>query len=369
MPPSAGHGRASESHISTRLRIEGWIPDRVMAGYQQAAVHLGADDEGEIIATLIRKDPRALTVAQRFKRRFLALLGRRPAIMYVHGWNDYFYRRHASEYWESLGVPFYAVDLRKYGRSLRKGQTPGYIEDLHEYSREFNALRDVIIAEQGEDARILVIGHSQGGLSAALWVSGEHPRNVEAMTLNSPWLELQGNRMFRILSTPVVQAFQLLGGKTVMPMRDPGFYARCIRRATGGEWDYLEHPLYDPSVFLPCAGWMRAIYDAQDEVAKGLKIRIPVLVCTSDASMLQNVWNEGMRLADCVLDVGAVREAALNLGNFVALATIQGGMHDLTMSRPGARRRYFSIVTRWSSALAWRRGIPAASVRAALARM
>jgi alpha-beta hydrolase superfamily lysophospholipase len=350
--------------------VDPWKPDSVLEGYQQATVHLGEDAEGEIVATFVRKDPSKLTLQERWRRWHFSVRGHRLAIMYVHGWNDYFYRRHASEYWESLGIPFYAVDLRKFGRSYRPYQTPGYIEDLHEYRLEFNALRDQIVKEQGKDVRILMIAHSQGGLSASLWVNTEHPHHVEALALNSPWLELQGNRMFRLLSTPVVQMYRLRGGKTVMPMRDPGFYARCIKRSTGGEWDYLDHPLNPGVEFLTRAGWMQAIYNGQDEIAKNLDIQIPVLVCTSDKSMmLQSTWDEGMREADSVLDIIAIRQAALHLGDVVALATIRGGLHDLSMSKPDARRKYFRIVTMWASMMAWRRVIPTKWVDEALAKL
>ena len=350
--------------------VDPWKPDSVLEGSQQATVHLGEDAEGEIVATFVRKDPSKLTLQERWRRWHFSVRGHRLAIMYVHGWNDYFYRRHASEYWESLGIPFYAVDLRKFGRSYRPYQTPGYIEDLHEYRLEFNALRDQIVKEQGKDVRILMIAHSQGGLSASLWVNAEHPHHVEALALNSPWLELQGNRMFRLLSTPVVQMYRLRGGKTVMPMRDPGFYARCIKRSTGGEWDYLDHPLNPGVEFLTRAGWMQAIYNGQDEIAKNLDIQIPVLVCTSDKSMmLQSTWDEGMREADSVLDITAIRQAALHLGDVVALATIRGGLHDLSMSKPDARRKYFRIVTMWASMMAWRRVIPTKWVDEALAKL
>lgn len=350
--------------------VDPWKPDSVLEGYQQATVHLGEDAEGEIVATFVRKDPSKLTLQERWRRWHFSVRGHRLAIMYVHGWNDYFYRRHASEYWESLGIPFYAVDLRKFGRSYRPYQTPGYIEDLHEYRLEFNALRDQIVKEQGKDVRILMIAHSQGGLSASLWVNAEHPHHVEALALNSPWLELQGNRMFRLLSTPVVQMYRLRGGKTVMPMRDPGFYARCIKRSTGGEWDYLDHPLNPGVEFLTRAGWMQAIYNGQDEIAKNLDIQIPVLVCTSDKSMmLQSTWDEGMREADSVLDITAIRQAALHLGDVVALATIRGGLHDLSMSKLDARRKYFRIVTMWASMMAWRRVIPTKWVDEALAKL
>ena len=350
--------------------VDPWKPDSVLEGYQQATVHLGEDAEGEIVATFVRKDPSKLTLQERWRRWHFSVRGHRLAIMYVHGWNDYFYRRHASEYWESLGIPFYAVDLRKFGRSYRPYQTPGYIEDLHEYRLEFNALRDQIVKEQGKDVRILMIAHSQGGMSASLWVNAEHPHHVEALALNSPWLELQGNRMFRLLSTPVVQMYRLRGGKTVMPMRDPGFYARCIKRSTGGEWDYLDHPLNPGVEFLTRAGWMQAIYNGQDEIAKNLDIQIPVLVCTSDKSMmLQSTWDEGMLEADSVLDITAIRQAALHLGDVVALATIRGGLHDLSMSKPDARRKYFRIVTMWASMMAWRRVIPTKWVDEALAKL
>ena len=350
--------------------VDPWKPDSVLEGYQQATVHLGEDAEGEIVTTFVRKDPSKLTLQERRRRWHFSVRGHRLAIMYVHGWNDYFYRRHASEYWESLGIPFYAVDLRKFGRSYRPYQTPGYIEDLHEYRLEFNALRDQIVKEQGKDVRILIIAHSQGGLSASLWVNTEHPHHVEALALNSPWLELQGNRMFRLLSTPVVQMYRLRGGKTVMPMRDPGFYARCIKRSTGGEWDYLDHPLNPGVEFLTRAGWMQAIYNGQDEIAKNLDIQIPVLVCTSDKSMmLQSTWDEGMREADSVLDITAIRQAALHLGDVVALATIRGGLHDLSMSKPDARRKYFRIVTMWASMMAWRRVMPTKWVDEALAKL
>lgn len=111
---------------------------------------------------------------------------------------------------------------------------------------------------------------------------------------------------------------------------------------------------------------MRAIYNAQAEVSRRLDIRIPVLVCTSDRTMLQPTWDEAMREADSVLDITAIRQAALNLGDVVTLATIRGGLHDLSLSRPAARRRYFRIVADWASLMAWRRVIPPAHLRTAL---
>lgn len=343
-----------DSDGDPRVFLSRWGKDLWLPGYQQlTAYFMETDDEGQIIATFVRKNPDSLTAAQRWRRWVRGTLRRKPAaILYVHGWNDHFYRIHASEFWESLGVRFYAVDLAKFGRSYRPGQTPGYTEDLHGYFPQLDALRDTIVKECGDDVRILAIGHSMGGLITSLWMHHRRPHHVAALMLNSPWLELQLTRFGRLLTTPVVRGFRMVGGKTVMPLNDPGFYGRTLYRSQGGLWDYERYQ--ESGVrYVARAGWLNAIYNAQDEVAHGLDIQVPVLVCTSDKSMLQTRWDPGMAKADTVLDVQSVRAAAVGLGKVVTLVQIPDALHDISMSCPEARRLYFRIAARWAMRWAW----------------
>ena len=46
------------------------------------------------------------------------------AVLYLHGWNDYFFQTHLADVLRRAGFDFYALDLRRYGRSLRLGQLP-----------------------------------------------------------------------------------------------------------------------------------------------------------------------------------------------------------------------------------------------------
>ena len=55
-------------------------------------------------------------------------------MLYVHGWNDYFFQTHLADHMADLGFDFYAVDLRRYGRSLRRGHLRGFITDLDDYA-------------------------------------------------------------------------------------------------------------------------------------------------------------------------------------------------------------------------------------------
>lgn len=375
-------GTADQGDDSVRMPgRDGWHPDTVIPGYECKTVALASRIENDAIATFVRKqviEPiRDDKAPGRWMHRLRSAISGKDsgqqeqapsprAIMYVHGWNDYFYRTHVAEFWESLGVRFYAVDLRRYGRSLRPDETPGYIEDLHEYSVELNALRDEIVDDLGDRVQIMLVAHSQGGLISSLWMNAEHPDHVTALALNSPWLELQGNRMLRIVSTPVLKGLLLRGGRSVLPIPDPGFYQKTILHPLGGEWEYDAYPFEGEQQFVPRAGWLEAIYRAQSEISGGLDISVPVLVSTSDRSMMQLTWDEKMREADTVLDVVAIREAAIRLGDLVTLARIKHGIHDLSMSFAKPRREYFSMIAKWAADNAWNREFDDAGLHDAL---
>jgi alpha-beta hydrolase superfamily lysophospholipase len=154
-----------------------WHPD-FLAGYEttdlalpEAAAAPGEPEDAELVATLVRRvgtgsEPR-----------------RRPAVLYLHGWNDYFFQTHLADALDALGYAFYALDLRRYGRSLRRGQLRGFITDLDDYALELDAATDLIAAEHDG---LLLMGHSTGGLICSLWAAAR-PDRVDGLVLNSPW--------------------------------------------------------------------------------------------------------------------------------------------------------------------------------------
>ena len=115
-----------------------WGPDVLGPDYLAQTLELRPDDEGEVVATLVKYAP-ATPQPLRPSR----------AILYLHGWSDYFFQTGLAEFWHAQGVAFYALDLRKYGRSLRPHQTPGYIDNLDAYDEELEASLDVIRTELG----------------------------------------------------------------------------------------------------------------------------------------------------------------------------------------------------------------------------
>jgi alpha-beta hydrolase superfamily lysophospholipase len=313
-----------------------WEPD-ILDGYEsldlplpEAAGAPGEPMDVELVATLIRRAG-----------------GERAdhAVLYVHGWNDYFFQVHVADVLSDAGFAFYAIDLRRYGRSLRLGQLRGFIADLTEYDAELSVAADVIAAEH---QHLTLLGHSTGGLTAALWAA-THPERVRGVMLNSPWLDLQGSAMVRALGVPVIDA---LGGNrptAVLPLPDSGFYARTIHAAQEGEWDFDTELKVSPSPAIR-VGWLRAVLQGHQKVAAGLGLPMPVLVMTSARTDFARRWHDGLHTADTVLDVEQMARRATKLGRHVTIVKFADGLHDLFLSRPAVRKQVFEELVRWSGA-------------------
>ncbi|HEY0118175.1 MAG TPA: alpha/beta hydrolase [Cellulomonas sp.] len=208
--------------------MSAWRTDVLGEPFEARTLHLADDDEGPVTATLVRYAPPTEEPLRQAR-----------VVLYVHGWSDYFFQRGLAEYWHARGAAFYALDLRKYGRSLMSHQTPGYVADLQTYDEDLDAALAVIRSVHGAASRLLVMAHSTGGLVTALWAH-RHPGDVAAMVLNSPWLELQGSSVVRHVSAPAIRQLASFQPKAALPNVDPGFYARSLRVTDGGEWTYDE---------------------------------------------------------------------------------------------------------------------------------
>lgn len=317
-----------------------WVPDVLGDGYEVTTLTLAPDDEGPVVASVVRyapPTPEPLRPAR--------------AVLYLHGWSDYFFQTGLAEFWHARGVAFYALDLRKYGRSLRPHQTPGYVDDLSAYREDLAAALSVVRAEIGLHGRVMVMGHSTGGLVAALWAH-HYPGTIDGLILNSPWLELQGSSVIRHLSGPAVGQLARFQPKAPLPNVDPGYYSRTLAVSSGGEWTFDEQWRPTPS-FPVRAGWLRAIMTGHAQVARGLAISVPVLVLASARSLISPRWHDDMRRSDVVLEVDQIARRAVQLGPQVTVVRIDGGVHDLALSAQPARDRFYAEVDRWTAAYGW----------------
>lgn len=329
-----------------------WVPDVLGDEFAQLTLDLGSDEQGPVVATLVRALPAPVPWWERARRRRPLLEG--VDVLYIHGWSDYFFQKRLARFWTARGARFFALDLRKYGRSLREGQTPGYITDLSTYDEDIAAALDAMgHGEDGEERgrRLILFGHSTGGLTLSLWAS-RHPGAANALILNSPWLEFQFAPV-RAAIAPMVEFQARIRPLDVAPQVDLGYYTRAQQEVADPD-DPMEvntawRPVQTMAVY---AGWLNAILTGHKAVAAGLDIAAPVCVLLSKRFVPPTRWSEELTSADSVLVVDDIARAALRLGSTVTVERIDGALHDVFLSRHEAREDAYRRLHRW--VVGWR---------------
>jgi alpha-beta hydrolase superfamily lysophospholipase len=326
-----------------------WVPDVLGDDWVARTLPLRPNAEGEVVATLVA---RAAVVVDDAATR--APRAERTAVLYIHGFADYFFQTHLAREWEEREIDFFAIDLHGYGRSLLEHQTANFCTDLREYGEELAAATRVVREELGY-GRLVINGHSTGGLVAALWAHSATGREtVDGLVLNSPWLDLNRPWFDRVIGTAVLD---VVGRRAryVVVQHGPSEYSRSLRSESGGEWDIDDRfkPLDGTAVLT---GWLRAIRAGQARLAAGLDVRCPVLVCCSTQSGVNRADNPDLSRVDVVLDVRHIVARAPAIGPDVSVVQIEDGIHDLALSREPARSAYFTAVFEWVAA---HLGVPA----------
>lgn len=322
--------------------MTGWVADSQLAGYRSLTIALpeeatfASEPPGSLVATLVRQH------GDKKHRR---------AVLYLHGWREYFFQRHLAEAFDGFGYDFYALDLRRYGRSLREGQLAGFITDFGDYNAELDRAVE-IIAQHDYDSLVLV-AHSTGGLVGVLYTD-RHPGIFDAVVLNSPWIELQGSALRKLIVSPIMKTISVLSTTAVLPMPDNGFYIRSLAAEQDGEW-HFNPKLKGDEAFLIRVGWLEAVLTGHAQIASGLNIDVPVLVLTSDKTLItaaNSAWSDEIHHADAVLDVERIASRVPNLGSHVTLVRLAGARHDVVLSLPEVRERAFDEMERFLTAYA-----------------
>jgi alpha-beta hydrolase superfamily lysophospholipase len=319
--------RGSVLNVDMELDILG-------AGYQRRTLDMGSDDEGPVVATLVSRPATRPT-------------GR--AVLYLHGWADYFFQSHLADLYVDRGFDFYAIDLRKYGRSLLPHQTPAFVRDISEYYPEMDEAVRIIRTEDGHD-RLLLNGHSTGGLIAALWAHRARAEGlVDGIFLNSPFFEFNFPPLTRGTIGPLAAFISRFRPYAVLPRELSAAYGQSIHADHFGEWRFQDE--WKPLKGFPVqVGWLTAIRRAHAQLQAGLDIPVPVLVACSARSYHQPKWSEAAMSADAVLDVDHIAAYSSRLGRHVTIVRIEGGMHDLMLSAPAVRETVLHELDRWLTA-------------------
>jgi alpha-beta hydrolase superfamily lysophospholipase len=288
-----------------------WQPDRYLPGFEALELSFPDDYDGPVVATLLRLPGGEAP---------------RGPVLYVHGYNDYFFQAHMAQRFAAEGYAFYALDLRKHGRSMRPGQHPNFCRSVAEYNA------DITRAIEEIGAPVLLAGHSTGGLVCSLYAhEGGRKEEVAGLWLNSPFFDWRIHDWKRP-QLHIAAAMGRFSPFTKSPEALPRGYTDSLL-AAGWRFDTALKPLEAFPVYL---GWIAAICDAHAKVQRGLSIQCPVLCMHSD---------EG----DVVLDWRHMARYARSLGPDVTVLQFPGAVHDLVLSRTEIREEVFRQLFAWAA--------------------
>ena len=315
--------------LPTSAQQLNYIPDTLKNGFEQLTIQQPDDYEGKVVTTLVRK-----------------LSPGKPnhAVLYVHGKNDYFFQTEMADNYLKNGYDFYAIDLRKYGRSYRNHQIFNNTRDIREYFADLDtALK--IIRKEGY-TKVLLSGHSTGGLIVSCYAEDRAGKELfDALFLNSPFLDMNLSPILKKVVLPLLARKGAKHPDGVFKAIGDSLYAKSLHKRFYGEWDFNDWKKF---VAAPMNnGWIHAIHEGHLRVHNHFNIHIPILVMCSDVSGYDTKWTENFHKTDEVLKVKDIQKYGPYLGDKVTVKVIPGAVHDLVLSVKPVRTEVYSKLFEW----------------------
>lgn len=269
------------------------------------------------------------------------------AVLYIHGFNDYFFNEEFAQKFIENGYSFFAIDLHHYGRNLTLDSQPYYFQDIREFDDEIT-LAINHIKNDFDVSNLTLYGYSQGGLIASLYA--HHHSGVDQLIVDSAFFDFNFNPWIEKIALPLVAFIGQFFPEFKIPSDSPNVFGQSLHKDFYGEWDFdlnLKHIKTNAPIYL---GWIHAVYEAQKKIHAGINVNIPVLNIYSTASHSESVKPEFLFKSDIVLDVKEIALYGKNLNKISHLTTsiaIENAMHGVTLSTLQVRTNAYDEIFRW----------------------
>ncbi len=288
------------------------------------------DYEGRVVSTLIQ-------TTEKISER---------AVIYIHGFSDYYFHDHLANEINASGIDFFAIDLRKYGRSKLTHQHDFYFKDIREYFEDITKSIEIIL-EKGYK-RIDLMGHSTGALIISMYAfEGELKNKISALVLNSPLLNLnslKNSKKLIFLIKFITQIFPFFKLPYIGENNISQLYNDSLHANYKGEWNYYRTIKEKGFIYLT---WLLGVSKAFEILEKGLNLSLPILILHSDKSIYPKKWTEDILKSDVILNVKDMKRIGPTLGKNVTLEEIKDGIHDIYLSKLPARTAAINKTINW----------------------
>ncbi|MFA7082899.1 MAG: alpha/beta fold hydrolase [Arcobacteraceae bacterium] len=266
----------------------------------------------------------------------------KKAVLYIHGFNDYFFNEELAQKFLEKGYSFFAIELHNYGKKLNVNSNPYFFKDIHEFDEELTLAISHIKNDFGI-TDITLYGYSQGALVATLYANGH--KNINRLIVDSAFFDFEVPLFIKKFILPFVAFVGNHFPSIKINLTSPNTFGQSLHKDFYGEWDFdisLKQIQTNAPIYL---GWIHAIYQAQQTLHKKLNLNIPVL------SLYSNISSKNLYFtSDIVLDVKTIEYYSNFLNDNPNLTThkvIQNSIHGVTLSQEPARTKAYIAIFEW----------------------
>uniref|UniRef100_A0A6B2KVZ5 Myosin motor domain-containing protein n=1 Tax=Arcella intermedia TaxID=1963864 RepID=A0A6B2KVZ5_9EUKA len=265
----------------------------------------------------------------------------RNAILYLHDFSDYFWQEDMAYNFLKNGFSFYALDLRKYGRSKDEGARPNWMEGITDYYEEVHWAISIMKAEGME--KISLGGLGFGGVIATFF-SIDHPSLIQSLLLLNPQFTFTTKSWTKLVSN----SKSWLGN--INPLhKDMQFsllHHQSLHTEQKGKWnwDLSLKPLNGWPLY---AGWVDILQKSIAELLKkNAKLQVPLLLLLSEQTFELERWDKSLQESDMFLEADKVEDIAKQLSPKLSCHRIPHAGHDILHSNPDVVQQAYSQI--WS---------------------
>ena len=269
--------------------------------------------------------------------------GNRKSILYLHGYVDYFFHPHLGKKFNENNFDFFALDLRKHGRSLMNHQHPNYCKAIEEYFEEISI---AICKIKNGINPVFLLAHSTGGLTASCYMNyGKERGLINGLILNSPFLDFNLSKIEKSLSQFLAKQISKISNYAKIEGALSPAYAQSLHKDHYGEWEFNLN--WKPIKGFPTYfKWLDAIARAQKKL-KNSNILIPILIMHSSGSVKMRKYSKAAMSNDIVLNIEDIKRVGKKLGHNVTMLQINNAVHDIFLSPKPVRNIGFDKMLSW----------------------
>ncbi len=268
----------------------------------------------------------------------------RASVLYIHGFTDYFFQYAMGNRFNQEGYDFYAIDLKRHGRSLTKEQKPNFCASISDFFEDIDAGIQAISALN--NTTIYLLGHSNGGLVCSHYMAkGKERYKIKALLLNAPFFNFPLGNFLNTLSYWTAKIVSSIAPNASLRKGVTSVYPKSIHKEYYGEWefDFNKKPLEGFPIYF---SWVKAIIEAQKALSS-LSIKVPVLVLYSSRSAKPKKYSPKVKQADIILDVEDIKRIAPRIKATISMVEIPNAMHDVFLSEKQVREYAYGETFAW----------------------